>query len=217
MPTQTRKPSMFDAPVPMRTRGAGAQVVPYQDRIPLVGYGHYAASGNFGRGEYNQAQLYEELKLETIKKLQPERTQDLMFNLSPVVRGATNAYVSRCSTRITITPDIDEIELFRPLIESHQLKSSFDQMFQSIFKRGATCYELICKEMKMKGSRKKLYVPIRFDVHDPSRFDLILTADPEVKDGQKYMLFRRGMFGHLEPRRRSDRPVCGMATRCQLV
>lgn len=195
MQTRPRAESrLFNPPLtPVSTRGVGTQVVPYQDHTAFVGNGFLAPSSRYGMNHANQINLYSQFQLDVLAKLGPERTQDLMKASSPVVKGAINAYVSRCSTKLKITPDLEELEIFRPLVESHQLKQTFDQVFGSLFKRGAAAYELMLKKMG------KYWVPIRFDVHDPARFELILVSDPEIEGAQTYKLYKKSMFGNLQP------------------
>ena len=195
MQTRPRTESrLFNPPLtPVNKRGVGTQIVQYQDRVPLFGHGYYGSQSRNSVNHANQIALYSKFQLDTLMNLGPERTQDLMKASSPVVKGAINAYVSRTSTKLKITPDLEELEIFRPLVESHQLKQTFDQIFGSLFKRGAAAYELMLKKMG------KYWVPIRFDVHDPARFELILVSDPDIPNAQTYKLFKKSTFGNLEP------------------
>ena len=195
MQTRPRAESrLFNPPLtPPRTRGVGTQVVPYADHMAFASHGFLASSSRQGIHHANQINLYANFQLDILAQLGPERTQDLMKASSPVVKGAINAYISRTSTKLKLTPDLEELEIFRPLVESHQLKQTFDQIFGSLFKRGAAAYELMLKKMG------KYWVPIRFDVHDPARFELILVSDPEIEGAQKYQLYKKSMFGNLQP------------------
>ena len=186
MATRPRKISIIESGH-RNVRGVGMELIPLTDDLPVGmrrGGNYYWNRANFDSeaGTQNQIAIYEDFKLSVLKDKLGSEQQDILANIGEV-SAAKNAYISTCSTHMTITPGpLEGQMLYQPFLTNENLKQRQDQIFDMIFRRGGAVVE-----MKFERSGN-MWLPIDLVVHDPRRFDFEQQPDPRVTEGARWVL-----------------------------